>query len=127
MKGIFGTGRRYDLMKIAFFMIMLLLIFIVLLAANGLSEYKAKYDAAYLGNLKTAISDSLITCYSLEGRYPESLEYLADHYGLILNKEKYIFGYELVGSNLFQDFEVVPYNDDDTAQRTTVYGKEGGS
>jgi hypothetical protein len=127
MKGIFGTGRRHDLMKTALYMIIILLIFVVLLIANGVSEYRKKYEAAYLVNVKTAVYDTLITCYSLEGRYPESLEYLADHYGLVLNKEKYIFGYELVGSNLFPDFEVVPYNDEDTDQRTTVYGKEGGS
>jgi hypothetical protein len=127
MKDIFRTGRRPDLMRTAFILSILILIIVVLFVADGISSYKARYDETYLENVRNAIYDTLITCYALEGSYPDSLAYLSDHYGLVLDRDKYIFRYELIGSNLFPEFEVIPYSNIDTDQRTSIYGKEGGS
>ena len=127
MAEIFGTKRRPDLMKTAFAMIIAILVAVVLLIISGIAGYKDRYKKTYLENVRSAIYDTLITCYALEGSYPETIGYLADHYGLVLDKKKYIFRYELTGSNLFPDYEVMPYSDPDTDQRTSIYGKEGDS
>lgn len=36
-----------------------------------------------------AIRRSVMQCYALEGAYPPSIQYLEDHYGLIVDKDRY--------------------------------------
>ena len=39
--------------------------------------------------LKDALENAVVTCYAIEGRYPESLEYIEEHYGVKIDREKY--------------------------------------
>jgi len=39
--------------------------------------------------LENAINNAIINCYAIEGAYPESIEYLENHYGIIINKKKF--------------------------------------
>jgi len=41
-----------------------------------------------------------IQCYATEGAYPPNVYYLEEHYGLILDEEKYIYSYEPVAENI---------------------------
>ena len=45
--------------------------------------------------------------YAMEGAYPESLEYLKEHYGLNYDETRYIINYEVMGSNLMPDVMVL--------------------
>lgn len=44
--------------------------------------------------LKDALENAVITCYAIEGSYPESLEYIEEHYGVKIDREKYFVDYE---------------------------------
>ncbi len=44
--------------------------------------------------LKDALENAVVTCYAIEGRYPESLEYIEEHYGVKIDREKYFVDYE---------------------------------
>ena len=57
-------------------------------------------------NLQQAIRRSAVHCYAVEGSYPESLNYLKEHYGITYDPEKYIVDYEIIGSNLMPDVKV---------------------
>ena len=41
-----------------------------------------------------------LKCYSIEGRYPTSIAYLKEHYGLLLNEKEYQVTYHRDGDNL---------------------------
>lgn len=43
--------------------------------------------------LKDALENAVVTCYAIEGRYPESLEYIEEHYGVKIDREKYFVDY----------------------------------
>lgn len=58
-------------------------------------------------NLKQALEQSVVICYALEGSYPESLQYLKDHYGISWNEERYLVDFEVIGSNLPPDITVI--------------------
>lgn len=58
--------------------------------------------------VKQAITKAAVTCYTLEGAYPENLQYLIDNYGLIINTDKYIVIYETNGPNLMPRIAVLP-------------------
>ncbi len=48
-----------------------------------------------------------VECYTLEGAYPESLEYLEKHYGLTVNKKEYIVTYEVFADNQLPTVQVL--------------------
>ena len=49
--------------------------------------------------LVNAVLRSAMECYAVEGVYPESLDYLEQHYGLRVNHRDYIVTYEVFASN----------------------------
>ena len=55
------------------------------------------------------IEKALIQCYALEGRYPVDSEFeeKMNKYGVILNRDKYIFYYDAFSSNILPDFYVI--------------------
>ena len=46
-------------------------------------------------------------CYAIEGRYPPSLEYMEEHYGLVYDKDIFFVDYQPIGSNLYPDVTVI--------------------
>jgi hypothetical protein len=57
---------------------------------------------------KEAIVRATVQCYSLEGRYPPSLNYLEQNYGLTLDKDKYVYHYQIIGENLMPRIDLFP-------------------
>ena len=49
----------------------------------------------------------IIHCYSMEGAYPESLQYLKDHYGLTYDEDRFFVDYQVLGSNLLPDVTII--------------------
>ena len=67
---------------------------------NSLSDYEEKLAVNTLKDLETTISRYALQCYATEGAYPPSIDYLVDHYGLIVNEDKYIYEYEAIADNI---------------------------
>lgn len=53
-----------------------------------------------------AIQKAALNCYSNEGFYPDDLDYLAKHYGLVIN-DNYSLFYEVIASNIMPTIKVV--------------------
>lgn len=49
--------------------------------------------------IRDAVLRSAMDCYTVEGVYPQNLEYLEQHYGLRLNHRDFIVSYEVFASN----------------------------
>lgn len=62
-------------------------------------------------SLKEAVIKGAVQCYSVEGRYPESLSYLEKHYGLKYDKDEFVISYEIIGSNRMPQVTVIPLNE----------------
>lgn len=78
--------------------------FLVFYAISSITMYadEQEYNA-----LKQAIYDDITTCYSIEGVYPESLEYLEEKYGLHYNSDKYFIDYKIIASNMYPDITIL--------------------
>ena len=70
-------------------------------SAAGTSRSEAKRSA------EESIRRAVISCYALEGSYPESYEYLRDHYGLRIDEDRYIVHYEIFASNIMPDVTLI--------------------
>ena len=53
-----------------------------------------------------SVARATVQCYAIEGRYPPDLDYLEENYGLILDREHYVYHYRLEGSNLMPEIQV---------------------
>lgn len=67
---------------------------------TALSNTSASTEQRELADLETTIENSITMCYAIEGAYPESMEYLCNHYGLIYDKDKYLVYYDSFASNI---------------------------
>lgn len=55
----------------------------------------------------TPLRRAALTCYAVEGAYPQSLEELERGYGLAYNKDAYIVSYDAFASNIMPNIQVL--------------------
>lgn len=58
--------------------------------------------------LQKAVTRASVQCYAIEGRYPPSVQYLVDNYGIQIDEERYAVFYSGFASNVMPDITVVP-------------------
>jgi hypothetical protein len=71
--------------------------------ANRLNEGNAEERRI---RTEEAIQRALNLCYAQEGFYPARLDYLIDHYGIIISSKTYYVYYKTIGSNIRPDVSV---------------------
>ena len=57
-------------------------------------------DRAQTQFVRDAVRNAALTCYAVEGAYPDSLDYLREHYGLAYDQNRYRVTYDAFASNL---------------------------
>ncbi len=57
--------------------------------------------------LQEAVRKASVQCYAIEGRYPASVDYLEENYGLQIDKDNYAVFYEGFASNVMPSITVV--------------------
>lgn len=70
--------------------------------------------------LEESVHKAIISCYAIEGRYPESVEYLKENYNLIYDEEKYDIGYSIFADNIMPDVYIIDLTADYTEEETTT-------
>ena len=85
-----------------------ILIFVALIAAFVLliNNITNKNNGRELEIVRDAVKNAALTCYEVEGMYPDDLEYLREHYNLSYNEERYHVFYEPLASNLMPSIKV---------------------
>ena len=85
-----------------------ILIFIALILAFVLmvNNITTKNSGRELQIVRDAVKNAALSCYAVEGMYPDDLEYLREHYHLSYNEEKYYVFYEPLASNLMPSIKV---------------------
>lgn len=56
--------------------------------------------------LHTRVREAAVNCYAAEGRYPRSLSYLEQAYGLRYDKTRFSIYYDAFASNILPDIDV---------------------
>ena len=93
--------NRRDIAKVG--VIAAVLILAVLLTSR-IGSVHTKEEAAMV---KDAIRKATLTCYAVEGAYPDDMEYLREHYHLAYDEERFLVTYNAFASNRFPDIYVV--------------------
>ena len=85
----------------------LLAAIVVICVWHGITVTADRTSLQEKQSLEEAVRRDIVTCYALEGTYPESLDYLKEHYGRTYNENRYIVNYEVLVSNLMPDVTVI--------------------
>lgn len=59
------------------------------------------------GRLEDVLRRSCVACYAMEGRFPPSIAYLEEHYGVQIDYERYMVYYTVFAENLMPDITVL--------------------
>ncbi len=93
---------------IGFFVSVLLFFLVIGAFVNGASAFSGKARSEGDVTLRNAIARATVQCYAIEGRYPPSVEYLEEHYGIQIDRKRYHVFYEGFASNIMPDITVIP-------------------
>jgi len=80
---------------------------VVLAVASGLRQTEAASSAEGLRILEDSIRRAVVICYAVEGRYPDSIEYIEKHYSIHIDRSKYVVHYTIFASNFMPDITVL--------------------
>ncbi|MDO4546788.1 MAG: hypothetical protein Q4D04_01680 [Clostridia bacterium] len=75
---------------------------------NSLSRKSAEEQTQMVLN---AVKRAAVTCFAIEGRYPQRAEYLEEYYGLMYDRNMYLVNYSAFASNIIPDIRVVRIGD----------------
>lgn len=81
---------------------------VIWLFLGAVFSFLGKAEAEGAENLQKSITRASVQCYAIEGRYPPSVEYLEENYGIRIDKERYAVFYDGFASNIMPDITVVP-------------------
>ena len=86
-----------------------ILIFVALIVAFVLliNNITGKGNGRELEIVRDAVKNAALTCYAVEGMYPDAISYLREHYNLSYNEDLYIVYYRPLASNLMPSIKVV--------------------
>lgn len=84
--------------------IFLAVLFIFLQGLSSLSDNTARRQKESLEN---AITRSITYCYTVEGAYPEDLDYIKNNYGLTYDEDAFFVDYRVAGSNILPDITII--------------------
>ena len=73
----------------------------------GLRQTEESSRAEGLRILEEGIRRAVITCYAIEGRYPASIEYIVENYGIHIDWTRYTVHYSIFASNFLPDITVL--------------------
>lgn len=84
-----------------------LFIGIAILMIVGFRETAEKRRTQSIQSAHDSILRAIVTCYAIEGRYPENYEYIKENYGVYINEKKLTVFYSALGSNIMPSFRII--------------------
>ena len=89
-----------DILKIAALVVVLAL---VVLLVGRIDRAQGREETEIV---RDAIKNAALTCYAVEGAYPDDIDYLRENYQLAYNEDQYFVTYEAFASNRIPDIWV---------------------
>ncbi|WP_322170474.1 hypothetical protein [Acutalibacter caecimuris] len=74
---------------------------------TALGSLESGQSAEGLRQLENALRKGCVACYATEGAYPTNLEYLEEHYGVQIDRERYEVFYNAFAENLMPNITVM--------------------
>lgn len=76
--------------------------------AGAVISFAGRTGSREEDTLKKAVTRASVQCYAIEGRYPPSVEYLEENYGIQIDRKKYNVFYDGFASNVMPEIKIIP-------------------
>ena len=73
----------------------------------GLARTEESSRAEAVRILEDSIRRAVVMSYAVEGRYPDTVAYIEERYGVFIDRDKYVVHYSVFASNLMPDIMVI--------------------
>jgi hypothetical protein len=83
------------------------------LFVTGVTGMLHRAESEGAETLRKGIARACVQCYAIEGRYPPSVDYLTEHYGIQIDSDRYYVFYEGFASNLMPTIMVVAVQEEE--------------
>ncbi len=94
-----------------FLLSVLIFLAILVIFIQGISSLSDSTLRRQKESLANAITRSVTYCYTVEGAYPENLEYLKKNYGLTYDEDAFFVDYRVIGANVLPDITIIEKGD----------------
>lgn len=95
--------KRFSMLLLS----VLVFVLVLCLLGSWLEDFRRDSHVRQLQTLESALNRSVLLCYALEGRYPQSLEELLSRCDLTWDRQVFYVDYRPMGGNLMPDITVV--------------------
>ncbi|MBR5109389.1 MAG: hypothetical protein IK099_04270 [Clostridia bacterium] len=96
--------NRKDITKIV------AIVAVLALAVLLVNRIDTAHETAETEIVRDAIKNAAITCYAVEGAYPDDISYLRENYHLAYDTNRYMVTYDAFASNMIPDIFVTERN-----------------
>jgi hypothetical protein len=103
---VFQAKQKTGRVKTFIIAAVIIIVIVGIWYSIGLIQQSQETDGLKVA--EDSVVRATVQCYSLEGRYPPSIDYLVDNYGLTIDEDKYVYYYQGIGENLMPDIRVFP-------------------
>lgn len=80
---------------------------LIIILLTGIARFSGQADQRGAETLSSSLYRACVQCYAIEGRYPPSVEYLEDNYGVQINRDCYHVFYKGFASNVMPEITVM--------------------
>ena len=89
------------------------LLLLVGVFAVGALSFARKAGQKGEESLRRAVTRASVQCYAIEGRYPPSVEYLEENYGVRIDRDRYNVFYNGFASNVMPEIVINPIEEEE--------------
>ena len=104
-KSIFRKGA-WDVIRSAV-MPLLFTAAVIVMIMFGLQQTQQASRAESLRVLEDSIRRAVVVAYAVDGRYPESIQYIEENFGIHIDWTRFVVHYQIFASNVFPDIAVI--------------------
>jgi uncharacterized protein (DUF4213/DUF364 family) len=80
---------------------------VMVLIVSGLRQTESSSSAEGLRILEDSIRRAVIASYAIEGRYPDSIEYIEANFGIHVDRNRFVVHYSIFASNILPEIRVI--------------------
>ncbi len=100
--------KKLDIRTVATLLALLIIAFTVGYSMIEMGVFSTRSTREQCRVVEDAINKAVLQCYALEGSYPSALNYLSEHYGLVMDPAHFDYYYEALGANIRPEVHVYP-------------------
>lgn len=99
---------RKQPVKVSGFLLSVCIFLLILgMFIQGISSFSESTKRRQKESLENALTRDIVYCYTVEGAYPQSLDYIKDNYGLTYDEDMFFVDYHVSGTNIFPDITII--------------------